>query len=145
MLVETIKHRLKDAMKNHRTVEKEILRVALGEIQTVEARGGAELPEGDIEKILRKLIKSNRETEAASEDAGQRATLAEETAILESLLPKTLTVDEIVAALESVTDAIVAAKADGPAMGVAMKTLKQAGATVDGKTVTEAVRRIRGA
>ena len=70
--------------------------------------------------------------------------LRQEITVLESLLPKTLTEDEIVAALDPVAEAIKGAKADGPATGIAMKHLKSSGAAVDGKTVSGAVRRIRG-
>ncbi|HHH26882.1 MAG TPA: hypothetical protein ENK57_00820, partial [Polyangiaceae bacterium] len=38
MLTDTIRARMKDAMKAKRNVEKEILRVCLGEITTEEAR-----------------------------------------------------------------------------------------------------------
>jgi hypothetical protein len=42
-----------------------------------------------------------------------------------------------------VAGAIKAAGNDGQATGVAMKHLKSAGASVDGKTVAEAVKQIR--
>lgn len=143
MLVETMKARLKEAMKAKKTVEKEILRVALGEVQTAEARSGVDLKDAEVEKILRKLVKSNRETLDATQDTDRRAVLEEETAVLDSLLPQTLDVDAIVAALADVTDAIKAAGNDGQATGVAMKHLKKAGATVQGKDVAAAVKRIR--
>jgi uncharacterized protein YqeY len=144
MLVDDIRARLKDAMKNRRTVEKEILRVLLGEIQTIEAREGRDLTEEASAQVVRKLLKANRETADVTVDAAQKATLEEEIAILESLLPKTMTVDELIDALAPIAEGIKAAKGDGPATGIAMKYLKQGGAPVDGKTVSEAVRRLRG-
>lgn len=144
MLTETIRARMKDAMKARRNVEKEILRVCLGEITTEEARSGEPMSDAAVEKILRKLLKSNVETLKATEDEEQRATIAEENAILESLLPKQLTEAEIVEALAPVADAIESAAGDGPATGIAMKHLKQRGAAVDGKTVSAAVKKIRG-
>jgi uncharacterized protein YqeY len=143
MLVDEIKARLKAAMKAQRTIEKEILRVALGDIQTAEARDGSSISEEAAAQVVKKLLKSNRETLEATESEDARQTLQEEIAVLESLLPKSLGVDEIVEALAPVATAICEAKADGPATGIAMKHLKGADATVDGKDVAEAVRRLR--
>lgn len=69
--------------------------------------------------------------------------LNKEIAILEALLPRTLGVDEIVAALASVESDIKAAGNDGQATGVAMKHLKPQGLVVEGKDVSAAVKQIR--
>jgi uncharacterized protein len=143
MLVDDIKHRLRAAMKQRQTVEKEILRVVLGEIQTVEAREARALTDEQAAQMIRKLLKSNRETLAVTTDAAQAATLEEENRVLESLLPKTLGVDAIVQALAPVADALRSAPGEGPATGIAMKHLKSTGAAVEGKAVAEAVRRLR--
>ena len=137
-----IQSRIRAAMKAKRTVEREILGVALGEIQTAEARKG-ELTEEETASFVKKLIKSNRETIDAGPDAAAKAILEEEIAVLETLLPKAMGPDEIVAALASVSDAIRAAGNDGQATGIAMKTLKGQGAQVDGRSVAEAVKRMR--
>ncbi|GMV15356.1 MAG: GatB/YqeY domain-containing protein [Polyangiaceae bacterium] len=143
MLSEEIKKRMLQAMKSGDTLEKEILRVALGEIQTQEARASKAMSDEEVAAVLRKLVKNNQETLGVSERAEQKDQLAKEIAILESLLPKALGVDEIVAALAPVRDAVKAAGNDGQATGVAMKHLKSAGAVVTGKEVTEAVKRLR--
>lgn len=143
MLVDTIKTRIRQAMKDKNTVEREILGVALGEIQTAEARGSGPISTQDAEAILRKLVKSNRETLDASTDEGQRAVLEREIEILQSLLPKSLSVDEIETALDPVADSIRGAANDGQATGVAMKHLKSSGARVEGKDVAEVVKRLR--
>jgi uncharacterized protein len=142
MLLDEIKRRIHVAMKAGNTLEKEILRVALGEIQTAEARGPATTDESAA-AVVRKLIKSNEETRLATTDEAARQTLVEENVVLASLLPKSLGVPEIVEALAAVRDAIRAAGNDGQATGVAMKHLKASGAVADGKTVTEAVKQIR--
>jgi hypothetical protein len=142
MLVDEIKRRVTAAMKAGRTLEKEILRVALGEIQTAEARGPATTEESAA-AVVRKLIKSNEETLAATTDEAAKQTLAAENAVLASLLPRSLGVPEIVEALAAVRDAVKAAGNDGQATGVAMKHLKAAGAIVSGKDVTEAVKQMR--
>jgi uncharacterized protein len=143
MLVDEIKARMFKAMKAGAIVEKEILRVAVGEITTDQAREGRAGSDEESQAILRKLIKSNEESLAVAEDPEKRAVLEEEVRVLSAFLPKSLGVDEIVAALAPVADAVRAAGNDGQATGVAMKHLKSAGAVVGGKDVSEAVRVIR--
>src|SRR5690349_2487234 len=92
VLVDEIKKRIATAMKGGDAVARDVLRVALGEIQTAEARKNAPATEEEAAAALRKLIKSNEETLALSE--GERAdTLRKENEILSSLLPKQLSVD----------------------------------------------------
>jgi hypothetical protein len=143
MLEAKIRARLQTARKQGLATETEILRVALGEIQTEASRRGADLSDADAEKILRKLVKSNSETLAATTNAERRAVLEAENAVLEELLPKMLGEDDVMAALEPVAEAVKAAGNDGQATGVAMKHLEGNGLAVDGKTVSAAVRRMR--
>lgn len=142
-LLDDIKRRMMAAMKAGNVVEKEVLRTALGELTMQDARGLLK-SDDDSAAIVRKLLKSNEETLGLATDPAQRETLAAEIAVLRSLLPATLDVAGIVAALAPVHDAIRAAKSDGQATGVAMKHLKSTGASVDGKDVTEAVKQLRG-
>ena len=139
MLVEEIKRRMFAAMKAKDNVEKEILRVALGEIT---GRGEA-TDDGAVVTVLKKLVKSNEESLAAVTDAEQRQVLEREVEILKSLLPAGLSLEQVVEALGPVHAEIRAAKADGPATGIAMKHLKTQTVTVDGKDVAAAVRHIR--
>ncbi len=104
MLVDDIKLRIHAALKAGNTVEKEVLRVALGEIQTAEARGTATTDESAA-AVVRKLIKSNEETLAVTASEADKRTLAEENVVLASLLPKSLGVAEIAEALASLRDA----------------------------------------
>jgi len=144
MLLDDIKAQMFRAMKAGSLVEKEILRVAVGEITTEAAREGRKGDDEEARAILRKLVKSNDESLASGPDAERRRTLEEENRILATFLPKVLDVDAIVAALAPVRDAIRAAGNDGQATGVAMKHLKANGASVGGKDVAEAVKRVRG-
>jgi hypothetical protein len=143
MLSDEIKARMFKAMKAGNIVEKEILRVAMGEITTDAARPGRKGDDEETQAILRKLIKSNEESLAQTADPGQQAQLREENEVLASFLPKSLSVAEIVSALAEVESAIKAAGNDGQATGVAMKHLKASGAVVSGKDVSEAVKRLR--
>ena len=142
MLIGQLKERMRAALKARRTLEKEILGVALGELETVEARKGS-LSDEEGFAIIRKLVKSNRETIDASPTPEQKKTLEEEIAILEELLPKSLGAADIEAALAGVKDAIRGAGNDGQATGIAMKALKATSAVVDGKLVGEVVRKLR--
>jgi uncharacterized protein YqeY len=143
MLAEEIKRRMFAAMKAKKVVEKEILRVILGEIQTVQARGTEPVTDAVAAQIVSKLVKSNEESLAATSDAEQSQVLREEIAILKGLLPTALDVEQIIEALAPVQQQIVAAKASGPATGIAMKHLKGQALNVDGKDVAVAVARLR--
>lgn len=143
-LVEELKKRITSSVKEGDTVARDVLRLALGEIQTAEARKAATLSEEEAAAALRKLVKSNEETLGLTTDGERSAALKKEIEVLTSLLPKSMSVDEIVAALASQVDAIKAAKADGQAVGVAMKHLKSTGASVTGNDVQVAVKKIRG-
>lgn len=142
MLVDEIKRRITAAMKAGNTIEKDILRLAYGEVQTAEARGTA-VSDESVAAIVRKLIKSNEETIAATADGEAKRVLVEENVVLASLLPRSMSVADIVEALSAVRDTIKAAGNDGQATGAAMKHLKASSAVVNGKDVTEAVKQIR--
>jgi uncharacterized protein YqeY len=142
-ILEELKARMKEAMRSKDEVAKNIHRLAYSEMQLASARSGKDVSDDEAIAILKKLVKSNEETLAVATEATQREALAREIALLTALLPKTLGVAEIVAALAPVTDGIRAAGNDGQATGVAMKHLKSTGASVDGKTVAAAVKQIR--
>jgi uncharacterized protein len=143
MLVDEIKARMFQAMKAGKTVEKEILRVAMGEITTEAARPGRLGNDEESAAIVRKLIKSNEESLGHTTGAAEQAVLKEELEVLASLLPKGLDENQILHMLASVADAIKSAGNDGQATGIAMKALKSTGASVGGKDVAAAVKRIR--
>lgn len=143
MLLDQIKARMFQAIKAGETLEKEILRVAVGEITTEAARPGRTGSDEEVQAILRKLVKSNEETLASTTDAEKRATLQKEIAVLSTYLPKSLTPEEIAAALAPVADQIKTAGNDGQATGIAMKLLKSQGAVVNGKDVGAAVALVR--
>jgi uncharacterized protein YqeY len=143
MLIDEIKARMFRAMKAGNTIEKEILRVAMGEITTDAAREGRKGDDEEASAILRKLIKSNQESLAEVQDPERRSELEQEIEVLAALLPPSLGPEEIAEALQPVREEIRSAKSDGQATGIAMKHLKTAKAAVDGKAVAAAVQRIR--
>jgi uncharacterized protein YqeY len=145
MLVDQIKARMFQAMKSGAIVEKEILRVAMGEITTDAARAGRKGDDEEATAILRKLVKSNDETLAVlAEGDPQRDVLKQENDVLAAFLPKSLDLDAICAALATVAESIKTAGNDGQATGIAMKELKKSGAVVNGKDVAAAVKKLRG-
>jgi hypothetical protein len=143
MIVEQIRKQMKDAMKAKRDLERDVLRVALGEIQIAEARKGEALTDDEAQKIVKKLIKSNGETIEATSSAETKQKLGEENRILDALLPKTLGSNEVAALLEPIAGELRSAKSDGQATGLAMKKLKTDGVAADGKIVADAVKQIR--
>lgn len=143
MIIDEMKKRIMLAMKEKRDLEKEILKVALGEIQTAGARASRDLNDEEAIAIIRKLVKSNEETLVGTSDTAKRTVLEQENAILGTLLPKGLTVDEILEKLGPARDAIRAAGNDGQATGVAVKHLKGLGLNVPGSDVSQAVKSLR--
>lgn len=142
-LVETIRTRMTEATKGKRAAERDLLRSALGEIQRVEMRQTGEISEEDAAKVIRKMMKSNDETIAALPAGPRQDALREENTYLAELLPRSLTVEEIIGILAPQAEALRGAAGEGPATGLAMKALKSAGHSVAGQDVKEAVRRIR--
>ncbi len=142
-IVDDLKKRITAAVKAGDNVARDVLRLALGEIQSGEARKNASFSEDAVAAALRKLIKSNEETLQLSGDDARAADLRHEIEVLTELLPARLAPDQIVEVLASQVAAIKAAGNDGQATGIAMKHLKTIGAAVDGKDVAAAVKKIR--
>jgi hypothetical protein len=143
MLIDQIKARMFQAIKAGSHLEKEILRVAVGEITTEAARPGRQGSDEEALAILRKLVKSNEETLASTTDEEKRGALLKENEVLAGFLPRSLTPEEISQALAPVVAQIKAAGNDGQATGVAMKQLKSLGAIVNGKDVAAAIKELR--
>jgi uncharacterized protein YqeY len=144
MLIDEIKARMTRAMRERDEVVRNILGLAVGEIQTAEARANRPLGDDEAMAIVRKLLKSNEETLAlAGTDDARAPGLRREIETLSALLPRSMSIEQIVGALSAVAEAIRAAKSDGQAMGVAMKHLKAAGAVVGAPDVQQAVKQVR--
>jgi uncharacterized protein YqeY len=144
MLTDELRKRALEASKARDTVATTIFRLALGEVQTLEARLGREPTADEALAQVRKLVKSNEETLGATTDEEKKSILVRETALLRELLPQGPSVADVSAALATVAEGIKAAPNDGAATGVAMKHLKSVHLAADGKTVAAAVKTIRG-
>lgn len=142
-MLTAIKTRIITAMKSGNTLERNILKVVLGDLQSNETRKGSALTAEECELTVRKIIKGVSETISLTADPEAKATLEAEKTIMESLLPKTASAQEVFAALAPVADAVRGAGNDGQAMGAAMKHLKTTGLVVGSAQVAEAVKKIR--
>jgi uncharacterized protein YqeY len=139
MLIDQLKQKMFAAMKSGDTVEKEVLRTAIGEVTCT----GDEATDERTLQVLRKLVKSNQETLGSVTDAEQRTTLLREIGVLEGFLPPTLSAAQIRELLTPVLAQIRAAAGPGPAMGIAMKFLKSQAALTEARDVQSAVSEIR--
>jgi uncharacterized protein YqeY len=147
-LKEQVRAKFEEARRANNRDQKNVLSVILGDIATAEARSGKEVPDAEVEKLLRKMVESNTETLAQLKshqrsDDPRAAVLEVEIAFLKSLLPQSLDVAAIVKALEPVRADIVNAKNDGQATGVAMKHIKSQSLNAQGQDVSAAVKQIR--
>ncbi|MCB0872122.1 MAG: GatB/YqeY domain-containing protein [Actinobacteria bacterium] len=145
-LIETIETDTKTAMKSGDKARVAVLRRARAAIKNAEidARGGADLTEDDVQGVLRGLVKRHKES-IDQFTAGGRDDLVEketaEMAILEEYLPAQLDDDAIeavvreVIAQAGVTDAKGLGKVMGPAMG-------RLGGQADGGRVREIAQRL---
>lgn len=140
MLIDQIKQRMFQAMKSGDTVEKEVLRTAIGEV----TRSGEDPTDERVTQVLKKLVKSNQETLAAASSAEQRSELTREIQVLEVFLPKAPSAAELVQLLGPAAEAIRAAAGPGPAMGVAMKFLKGLNVAAEARDVQAALAELRG-
>jgi uncharacterized protein YqeY len=146
-ILEALKAKLTESRKAGRSADLPVLQVVLGEASMAEARSGRVAGDEEVEKIIRKTMLGNTETMALMKERGiqgdQFTKLEAENALLQTFLPKTLSVAEIVTELGAVADAIKGAKNDGQATGAAMKHLKGKGLKVLGDDVTAAVKQMR--
>lgn len=146
-LAEVIKSQLTTSIKAKDEVRKGILRVVLGELGTLESRSGKTLSDGEVEKVISKVVQANAETANLTTCQETKLRLMQENEILGEFLPTYASPDQIRMALSSFIADIKAAKSDGQATGVAMKNFKggrlNCGTVIDGKVVAEVVKELR--
>lgn len=144
-LEQQIQKDIMEAMKAHNTVRTNAVRAIKSEILLAKTSGaGAEITDGDVIKLIQKLIKQRKES-AAMYAQGGRQDLADneltEAAEMEGYLPKQLSeaeVEEIVKGIIAETGA--SSMADmGKVMGLATKKLA---GQADGRTVSTIVKKL---
>lgn len=144
-LEQQIQKDIMEAMKAHNTVRTNAVRAIKSEILLAKTSGaGAEITDGDVIKLIQKLIKQRKES-AAMYAQGGRQDLADnelaEAAEMEGYLPKQLSeaeVEEIVK--DIITETGASSMADmGKVMGLATKKLA---GQADGRTVSTIVKKL---
>ena len=147
-LEQTIQEAIKEAMKAKDTVALSANRAIKGEILLFKtAEGGSkDVTDGDILKMIQKLVKQRREA-AEQFVAGGRQDLADnelaEAAAMEKYLPKQLSVEEVKDKVREIIAQVGATSIRdmGKVMGVANKAL--AGLS-DGRTISGIVKELLG-
>ncbi|MFA6458711.1 MAG: GatB/YqeY domain-containing protein [Patescibacteria group bacterium] len=134
---------LTDAMKNSREVEKQTLRMLKAEIMKAEVAGAqkVELADGEILKIIKRLVKQRRDSIEQFEQ-GNRPELAAiekaEIEVLEKYLPAQLSEEKIaeIVAMKKAELGITDKAKMGILVGAVMKVV---GDSADGATVKSLV------
>jgi uncharacterized protein len=139
MLIDQVKQRMFAAIKAGNTLEKEVLRTAIGEV----TRTGDEPTDERLLLVLKKLVKANQETLAAATSPEQRSDLEREIEVIQTFLPATPGPEQLRALLAPVAEQIRAAAGPGPAMGIAMKFLKAANVAAESRDVQAALAELR--
>jgi uncharacterized protein YqeY len=139
-LHDDLKARVNAAMKGGDTQTRDTFRTVLGEAQMEALRRKGEVTDEVVLGVVKKTVAGLKETIPLARKDGRETTAQEaELALLETLLPKSWDREAITAALAPVREELRAAKNDGQAMGVAMKTLKALGAVTTPDDVKAAV------
>ena len=147
-LEEQIQESIKEAMKAKDTVALNATRAIKGEILLFKtSEGGShEVSDGDVLKMIQKLVKQRKEAAEQFVAAG-RQELADnelaEAAVMEQYLPKQLSAEEVKAKIQEIIGQVGATsiKDMGKVMGVANKAL--AGLS-DGRTISTIVKELLG-
>lgn len=139
MLAE-LRTKLNNARKTGNKDELSILQVIIGETSMIEGRQG-QISKEQIEKVIRKLITSNKEVLGLSIAEDAKNKLVKENDYMEALLPKSLSVMEIKNVLRDL--GLEKFEKEGHAIGLAMKHCKQNNLVVSGEDVSKAVKELR--
>ena len=147
-LEQQIQEAIKEAMKAKDTVALSANRAIKGEILLFKTseNGSREVTDGDILKMIQKLIKQRREAAEQFSAAG-RQELADnelaEAAAMEKYLPKQLSAEEVTVKIQEIIaqSGATSLKDMGKVMGIANKAL--AGLS-DGRTISGIVKQLLG-
>lgn len=140
---QTIEEGLKKALKQKDSSRLSVLRMLLSSLKYKEVEKGRPLSEDEFHGVVKTLAKQRSES-IESFKKGQRLDLVEkeerELEVLKEFIPAQMSEAELSAVIE---EAVIAADAKGPKdMGWVMKSLMdQCGSKVDGKVLSEMVRK----
>ena len=144
MLKERLLNDLKESMKNKNLIRKNTIQMIRAAILQVEKDKQIELTEEQVVEIIAKETKKRKDAQIEFEKSGREDLINqnnEEIAILSEYLPKQLSEEEIEIIVKKVIEETGATTMKD--MGIVMKKSKeQIGATADGKTVSEIVKKL---
>lgn len=144
MLKEQLLNDLKESMKNKDLVRKNTIQMIRAAILQVEKDKQIELTEEQVIEIIAKEAKKRKDAQTEFEKSGREDLInqnKEEIAILSEYLPKQLSEEEIESIVKKVIEETGAATMKE--MGIVMKKSKeQIGASADGRTVSEIVKKL---
>ena len=143
-LMERISEDMKAAMRGKETVKLGALRMAKAALMNREVERGRPLDEAESQQVIASLIKQRRDSIEQFEKGGRADLAAKEQAeigLLEAYIPPPVDTAEVERAVDEAIQETGATSAKD--MGRVMKAVmaKFAGAQVDGKTVSELVKR----
>lgn len=134
---------LKLAMKARDQLRMDVIRMIKAAVLNKEVEMKKDLDDAEMSRIMTTMIKQRKES-VEQYEKGQRAELAakerQEISIIETYLPKALSQEELVQAVDTVIRETGASSAKD--MGAVMKAVmaRLAGQSVDGKQVSDLVR-----
>ena len=144
MLKEQLLNDLKESMKNKDLVRKNTIQMIRAAILQVEKDKQIELTEEQVIEIIAKEAKKRKDAQTEFEKSGREDLInqnKEEIAILSEYLPKQLWEEEIESIVKKVIEETGATTMKD--MGIVMKKSKeQIGASADGRTVSEIVKKL---
>ena len=144
MIKEKLLNDLKEAMKDKNIIRKNTIQMVRAAILQVEKDKQTELTDEQIVEVIAKESKKRKEATADFEKSGREDLIKqnkEEIKILAEYLPKQLSIEEIETIVKDVIRQTGATKMKD--MGIVMKTSKEKmGATADGKTISDTVKRL---
>ena len=148
-LLERIQIDLTDAMKQKDELRLSVLRMVKSALKNKEIEKRGPLDEKEAQQVLSTLIKQRRDSIEQFQKGGRQelaAKEASEISIIEAYLPKALGEDEIAAIVKAAIAEMGAPtmKDMGTVMKNVMAKLQASGARVEGKTVSDLVKKQLG-
>lgn len=143
MLKEKLMQDLKDAMREKDTIKKDTVQMVRAAILQVEKDKQIELDDSKIIDIIAKEVKKRNDSISDYEKGGREdlvKQIKQEIEYLKKYLPKQLSIEEVEEIVKQIVEEVGAK--DMKDMGKVMKVAKEKiGASSDGKTINEAVKK----
>lgn len=141
-----LREKLVQAMRDKDNAKKDILRLAIGQIEATEAKlpvnSTAEKLLTNSISVIKKIVEENNKTIGFQKDEEVKKKLTWENEYLTQFLPVTMEKSAVESLLKPLSEELKTMK-EGQAMGLAMKTLKPHGA-LDSAVVKQVLDEIRG-